>query len=204
MSEWFRIENKSNYNDLYIYEEITNSKELVSKLDKLNKSQDIHLHLNSPGGDLYAAISLLSLLKKFNGKKVAWVDGLAASAAAYLLTGMDRTLAYPNSLIMLHAASTDIHGNAKEMRALADNLDKVNKTLIDSFKQKTKQPDEIVTGWFDKDTWMTAEEAQQVGLIDEICVGKAITNSLKFNNYDYRQIKIDMMVKRLNRKFRGL
>lgn len=197
---WYRIENKPGNSDLYIYDEINSAKELIGKLDKLNKNLPLNIRVNSPGGSYFDLVALLSYLKTWGGKITGFIDGLAASAASYLLTGCQSVIAYPASLVMIHDVSTGIHGNARQMRELAESLDKISNGLVNGYMAKTGQPEEVVRSWISKDTWLNAFEARDIRLVDEIIEGK-VTNSLKFHSVDYSRKRIDLIVKKLNKKF---
>lgn len=200
MNQWFKIENKNQ--DIYIYEEIglksTSSKALISQLDKMDKYKPINFHINSPGGNYFDIVTLLSWLKNWAGQKVAYVEGLAASAASYLLTGMDRVISYPNALLMVHDVQCGNYGNAKSFEELASNLKKVSAGLIDAYQRKTKQPLEVVKSWVDGETWFTAREAKDVGLVDEI-IEKNLKNSCySFTNFDLNAKRIQVLTDKIN------
>lgn len=202
---WYKIENKNGSQDVYIYEEIglkdTSSKALITKLDKMDKYKPINFHINSPGGNYFDIVTLLSWLKNWAGEKVAFVEGLAASAASYLLTGMDRVISYPNALLMVHDVQCGNYGNAKSFEELASNLKKVSAGLIEAYQKKTKQPIEVVKSWIEGETWFSAREAKEIGLVDEIIEKNLKNCCYKFSNIDYNAKRIQVMVDKINNKF---
>lgn len=203
---WFKIENKTaNENNIWIYDEIglgdNNAKSLIHKIDRMDKTKPLNVFLNSPGGDLFCAISLVNYLKNYMGKTTAFIEGLAASAASYLACSMDYTYGYPQSLLMVHACSTSANGNSNDFRQLADRLEKVNEGLIESYQRKSKQPIEVVKSWVEKEVWFTAKEAKDVGLIDQI-IDKSVKNfCYTFQNIDYNRKRVEIITDRINRKF---
>lgn len=207
MNQWFKIENKNGNQDIYIYEEIglknTSSKALISQLDKMDKNKPINFHINSPGGNYFDIVTLLSWLKNWTGQKIAYVEGLTASAASYLLTGMDRVLAFDNSMVMVHDVMCGNYGNAKSFEELASNLKKVSTGLIEAYQRKTGQPIEVVKSWIENgDTWFTAKEALDVNLVDAL-VGKNLKNCYyNFENFkDLNAKRIQVLTDKINLKF---
>lgn len=202
---WYKIENKNGNQDVYIYEEIglngsTTSKELINKLDKMDKSKPLNIRIQSPGGCYYTAVGIANYLKSWKGKVTSYIDGLAASAASYLAINADRVIAYPQSLMLIHSVSTTANGNASDFRQLADNLDKINGQLLQAYIKKSKQSSETVTNWLSKDTWMTAKECFDAGLVDEI-VDTSIKCCYTFQNYNLNSKRIEILTDKINRKF---
>lgn len=128
----------------------------------------IHLRINSPGGSVFAARAMQTALREHAATVVAHIDGYAASAASVLMLGADRIIAGPGSMVMIHKAWTVGWGNADDLRQTADLLDKVDGTLVDSYAAKTGREKDEIAGWMQAETWFTAAEALEAGLVDEV------------------------------------
>lgn len=128
----------------------------------------IHVRLNSPGGSVFAARAMEQALRDHPAKIVAHIDGYAASAASFLMMAADEIIASPGALVMIHNGWTYTMGNAADLRATADLLDKVDGTLVATYAARTKQDPAQIADWMAAETWFTAEEAKAAGLVDSI------------------------------------
>ena len=130
----------------------------------------LRVYVDSPGGDLMAGKAIYNQLARFaaNAEVVATVDGVAASAASFLIMGATRILMAPQSTMMIHEAQAAVVGRASEMRKLADVLESETANLIAIYAKRTgRKPDEIAA-MLAAETWMTAEEAVGAGFADEV------------------------------------
>jgi ATP-dependent protease ClpP protease subunit len=143
------------------------AKEFASTLDNLGSSvNQINLHINSPGGEAFEGIAILNLLRAHPARVTAIVDGLAGSAASFIATGADETLMAKNSQLMIHDAWGLVVGNAKDMRDIADALDKMSDNIASIYADKASG---TVQEWRDAmrdETWYLADEAVEAGLAD--------------------------------------
>ncbi|KAB1867714.1 peptidase [Microbacterium algeriense] len=140
-------------------------------LDALPESvTQIILRINSPGGEVFEAMSILNMLRAHKASVLAVVDGLAASAGSVIAVGCDETVMSPGTQMMIHSPSTIIWGNAHEMRKEADVLDSVEESIISIYRDKAGE-----SAWGEllaAETWYTAEGAVEVGLADRVAVVK--------------------------------
>lgn len=145
------------------------AKEFAASLAGLpDGTQEIRLHINSPGGEVFEAIAILNQLRQHEAKVVAYVDGIAASAASVLAAGADETVMGQNATLMVHDAWGFVIGNAADMHSQADVLDKLSDNLASVYAAKANG---TVEEWRDimrAETWMTATEALDAGLADRI------------------------------------
>lgn len=133
------------------------------ELEAVKGAKRLNLFVNSPGGDVFEAKTMLSLLERFDAEKVVYVDGLVASAATFLVMGANRIVTVPHGTWMIHNAWGIAAGEAKSMRAYADLLDMVTGDIAGIYERHTKQPLEKLRGLMDAETWMTAEQAKELG-----------------------------------------
>lgn len=132
------------------------------------KSGTIHLRINSPGGDVFAAQAICQAIRDCGAKVIAHIDGYAASAATVIATAADEIRISEGGMYMVHCGWTFAMGNSIEMRATADLLDKVDSTICAQYARKTGMKADAVLVVMQAETWYTAEEAVAAGFIDSI------------------------------------
>jgi ATP-dependent Clp protease protease subunit len=132
------------------------------------KATTVHLHINSPGGDVFEARAMMSAIANHSATFIAHVDGLAASAASDLIMACDEIEISQGGFVMIHNAWTLAMGNKDDMRTTADLLEKVDEAIVDDYRKKTKKSAEQIREWMDQETWFTAEEARENGFVDRI------------------------------------
>jgi enoyl-CoA hydratase/carnithine racemase len=126
------------------------------------------VEINSPGGDVFAALAIYNALKS-SGKDVAVkVLGVAASAASLIAMAGDKILMPKNSFMMIHNPWSSAIGNADELRQTAETLDKIGQSLKATYAAKTGMGDAELSAMLAKDTWLTADEALAMGFATEV------------------------------------
>lgn len=144
-------------------------------LESVDPDRDIYLYINSPGGSVTAGMAVLDTMGFIKPDVCTICIGEAASMGALLLAGgaAGKRYALPNSRIMIHqplggfsGQATDIQIRAKEILRIKDKL---NRILADA----TGQPVERIEADTERDNFMSAEEAQEYGLIDRIIASRA-------------------------------
>lgn len=128
----------------------------------------VHLHINSPGGDVFEARAMAAAIVAHPAKVTSHVDGLAASAATYLALAANEVRMGDGGLFMVHNSWTIAWGNKAELRDTADLLEKIDGTIAADYARKTGQPMDQIAAWMDATTWFTAAEAKDAGFIDAI------------------------------------
>lgn len=128
----------------------------------------VHLHINSPGGDVFEARAMASAIAAYPAKVTSHIDGLAASAATYLALSANEVRITDGGLFMVHNSWTIAWGNKNELRDTADLLDKIDGTIAADYARKTKKTMDQVKAWMDDTTWFTAAEAKDAGFVDAI------------------------------------
>lgn len=145
------------------------AKDVSAVLDALPESvEQIILRVNSPGGSVFEAVSIVNLLRAHKASVTAVVDGLAASAASFLAASCDETVMSPGTQMMIHSPSVIEWGNARDMRKMADVLDKVEASMIELYTAKAGEKDWSTL--LAEETWMTASETVELGLADRVAV----------------------------------
>lgn len=126
----------------------------------------IHLRINSPGGDVFAARAMKTALEQHSAKVIAHIDGLAASAASFLMLAADEIEISEGAFVMIHQPWTYAVGSADELRASADVLDKVGLAIVGDYVRRTGKSEDEVLAWMKAETWFTADEAIENGFCD--------------------------------------
>ena len=130
---------------------------------------DIELHVNSKGGDVFEGFAILGSLKNYDlGEKVSIIDVFCASAATLPLFAMDKVKAHPTAMFCFHKSGTMAYGHASDLRKSADDLDRIDSVVVDLYMSKFKGTEEELHTLLDEDRLMSAQEAFELGLIDEI------------------------------------
>ena len=97
---------------------------------------ELHVYINSPGGDVYDGIAIRNALRQHSATVVVHVDGLAASAASFIAAAGDEVIMGENSELMIHDAWTIALGNADELRTVADDLDRISDNIAGMYAEK--------------------------------------------------------------------
>ena len=137
--------------------------------DELSKvSGNLTVWLNSPGGDVFAASQIYTMLRNHNGKVTVKIDGLAASAASVVAMAGDEVFISPTGMIMIHNPMTYASGNKSDMEQAIRLLDEVKESIINAYARKTKLSRNKISRLMDEETWFNAEKAVQLGFVDGI------------------------------------
>ena len=136
------------------------------------KGKNLKVHLNSGGGDVFESITIHNLLKQFDGQVTISIDGLAGSGASVIAMAGDKVVMPSNSMVMVHKASTYAYGNSTEIRKIADDLDKIDTSVRESYKVRFVGEEQELIDLIAEETWLTAEECLAFGFCDEILTEK--------------------------------
>ena len=138
------------------------------KAELLRDTGDIAVWLNSPGGDVFAASQIYTMLREYPGKVTVKIDGIAASAASVIAMAGTRVLMSPTSLLMVHNPFTVAMGDSEEMRKAIQLLDEVKESIINAYAIKTGLSRTKLSNLMDSETWMNANKAIDLGFADGI------------------------------------
>lgn len=140
-------------------------------LESENPDKDIHLYINSPGGSVTAGMSVYDTMQFIKPNVSTLCIGMAASMGAFLLAGGEagKRFALPNSRIMIHQPLIGgLAGQASDIEIHARELIKTKRNLNELLAKHTQQPLKTIERDTDRDNFMTAEEAKNYGLVDEV------------------------------------
>ena len=136
-------------------------------LDNLN-NEDIYLYINSPGGSITSGMSIYDTINFINSKVITIGLGMCASMAAFLLSSGNVRYALPNTEIMIHQPIGGAQGQATDIQIAAERIIKLKEKLNNILAQNTKQDLKTITADTERDNFLSAEEALNYGLIDQI------------------------------------
>ncbi|MBR6273960.1 MAG: ATP-dependent Clp endopeptidase proteolytic subunit ClpP [Lachnospiraceae bacterium] len=143
-------------------------------LESEDPGKDISLYINSPGGSVSAGMAIYDTMKYIKCDVSTICVGLAASMGAFLLSGgaKGKRYALPNAEIMIHQPLGGAQGQATEIEISAKHILKTKEKLNRMLAENTGKPYEQVVNDTDRDNWLTASEAKEYGLIDEVIVSR--------------------------------
>lgn len=180
MPKFWNMTATNNEAEINIYGEIvssgweweadTSAHTFQQDLSALGEVNVINLHINSPGGSVFEGIAIYQMLVQHKAKVVVHIDGLAASIASVIAMAGDVIKMPNNAMLMVHNPWTYCVGNANDLRKQADDLDKISLSMKESYLNKTKDKlsEDKLKELLDNETWLSASEAIQYGLADEL------------------------------------
>src|ERR1700733_14414182 len=146
--------------------------------------QDVEVHISSVGGSAFDAIAIYDLLKKYPGNVTTYIDALAASAASIVAMGGKTIVMSKYALLMIHKPMVGSGGNADELLKDVQLLNIVQSRLAQIYVDKTGLDGVTVNSLIDSVTWLSADQALDLGFIDQIeDYSTAISNSAIIKNY---------------------
>ncbi|WP_198648291.1 ATP-dependent Clp endopeptidase proteolytic subunit ClpP [Cyanothece sp. BG0011] len=139
-------------------------------LDAEDPEKDIQIYINSPGGSVYAGLAIYDTMQQIRPDVVTICFGLAASMGAFLLSGgtKGKRMALPSSRIMIHQPLGGAQGQAVEIEIQAKEILYIKKRLNDMLAEHTGQPYDKIATDTERDFFMSAQEAVDYGLIDQV------------------------------------
>ncbi|MGE5108835.1 MAG: ClpP family protease [Sphingobacteriales bacterium] len=139
-------------------------------LESTDRSRDIQMYINSPGGSVYAGLGVYDTMQYISADVSTICIGVAASMASVLLTAGNKgkRTALKHSRIMMHQPSAGAGGQASDIMITVNEVKKLKKELYDVIAFHSGQSAEKIAVDFDRDFWMTATEAKDYGLVDEV------------------------------------
>ncbi len=141
-------------------------------LDSTDRTRDINMYINSPGGSVYAGLGLYDTMQYVTPDVATICTGIAASMACVLLAAgtKGKRAALKHSRIMMHQPSGAIGGQASDIEITVNEIRKLKAELYEIVQEHTGTPVEQIEKDFQRDHWMAAAEAKEYGLIDEVLV----------------------------------
>lgn len=184
------VTNEANTDEatLYLYDMIVSTSDeaewwggvcpmdFITELANITAST-IHLRINSPGGDVFAARCIEQAIVESGKTVIAHIDGLCASAATYIALACSKVLMGEGSMFMIHNAWTMAWGDKNDLTKTATLLNKIDSTLANSYAKKSGKETSEIAALMDAETWFSAQEAVDFGFVDEVSTNETPKNS---------------------------
>lgn len=159
-----------NSSDGWVYDwlgiENTTPKKVNALLQEAN-GEDVDVYINSPGGDVFAGSEIYTALREYTGKVRIKIVGIAASAASVVAQAGESEIS-PTGMFMIHNVKTDTYGDYNDMFQAGDTLLSANQAIINAYLDKTGMASERLQELMDKETYMSAQQAVELGFVDKV------------------------------------
>jgi len=194
---YLKVEASAEEATLYLYDAIVSDSYYggVSALDFIKElsaitAPTIHLRINCPGGDIFAARAMVQAMKEHPSTIIAHIDGYAASAATFLAIAADQSVISEGGMFMIHNAWTIAGGNAKDFADMANLLSRTDQTLCNEYLAKTSQTEQQIKDWMDAETYFFGQEAVDAGFVDSVAE-TAPKNSINWDLSAYAKAPLE-------------
>lgn len=166
--------------DLYLYSPIssygeawgeTSAKDVIKAVKDLGDIAQLNIYINSPGGVVTEGMAIKAFLARQPFKKNVYIDGLCASIATVIAFGIGATVRMESTaLVMIHNAWTLAIGNCQELRKCADDLEKDDVNIKQTYLERTagNLTEDEISEMMAAETWLNAQECLDYGFVDEI------------------------------------
>lgn len=187
----------NDYQRLYDYFEwdATSPRKVEQALGEING--DVTVEINSGGGSLFHGSEIYTMLKEHPGNVTVKILGVAASAASVIAMAGDKIMMSPTSQMMIHNATVGAYGDYHKMESATNLLKNANQTAVNAYKLKSGMSDEDLLKLMDKETWFTAHQAFENGLIDEIMFENQVQIAASFGSGLLPQAVVEKLTKEL-------
>ena len=189
MKNWYAIKNKSSdVLDISIHDEIglwgVSAADFINDLKKHGEAKVINLSIHSPGGNVLDGFAMYNNLKSHPAKVYGKVEGIAASAASYVLMAADHIEMPEDAFIMIHNAHGGVMGDAEDMREMADVIEKLQDSIVNIYEKRTGLENSEIREMMKTETWMNAADSLKFGFIDTISDSIDVAAKINvFNRY---------------------
>jgi ATP-dependent protease ClpP protease subunit len=174
-----------------------------AQLDAVRSADEIALHIWSPGGDVMEGEAIYNLLKNSGKKITTYVEGTTASIATLIAGAGDRIIMNETARFMIHnpkISGLNSQADSRDLRHIANQLDKVKTLLIDVYDKKTSLGKPKLWELYDNETWYTANEAKEAGFVDEV-VDAQVRAVAKIDIKHFNEMKNESLWKKIENLF---
>jgi ATP-dependent Clp endopeptidase proteolytic subunit ClpP len=172
LKRWYEFRAQARGAEIVIYDEIgafgVPAKAFLDELKALGSVTELTVRINSPGGSVFDGVAIYNALKRHVAAITVWIDGIAASIAGMIAMAGDEVVMPENAMLMLHDPSGLVMGTAADMRAMAEALDKMKAGMVAAYRDKSGRGDAEIEALMAAETWLSAQEALELGLADRI------------------------------------
>lgn len=158
--------------------------DFLSELTADGSNRPLHVYVNSGGGDVFGGLAIYSILSRYQGRKVAHIDGIAASIAGIIPFACDKVVAPKYAQIMLHKPWTFCIGNADDMKKTIEALNAAEQSIVSIYASHAANGtnEDKIRSLIDRETWLTCEKAAEyfdIELVDAEPVAACVSDSYK-------------------------
>lgn len=159
----------------------------------VNPEQALDIYINSPGGSVFTAIAIYELIKRHKGAVTIHVAGMAASAATIITSAPNAKVVMPTgSMLLVHPVRVALESStAEELLEAATNLEKVRESVIDIYAKKTGLERDVLLELMQKESYLTASEAVELGFADELDESAKVENKITRGAYMIGGLKVE-------------
>ncbi|MDF2612787.1 MAG: clp protease family protein [Clostridia bacterium] len=167
------------------YPEDRSPEDIKNILDEV-KGKNLNIYVNSGGGHVFGGMAIYNMLKRYQGKKTVYVDGLAGSIASVIMFAADEIIVPNTAYVMIHKPWAGVNGNADDLRKLASDLDRIQDGIINVYSENLKEGVDIQTiiDMVNAETWLTGEQAAQY-----FNIKVSETDALNYADFDAKLYK---------------
>ncbi len=178
--QWFTVNKKADEKtaEIFIYDQIgvdfwtgegVTPKSFIEELRDIEKThKSLDLRINSPGGFVHDGFTIYNALKQSPLEINVYIDGLAASAAAFIAMAGNKIYMPKSAELMIHNAWGMVIGDAEDMKKEAAHLESLNSMIMDIFVERTGKDKAAISSMMNSETWMSGEKAVELGFADEL------------------------------------
>jgi len=195
MKKFWNFRNKADDNetgelDLYgdisdntWWDDVVSPKKFKEDLDALGNVKNLNIYVNSGGGDVFAGQAIYTMLNRHSANKTVFIDGLAGSIASVIAMAGNKIVMAKGSMMFVHNGSIGLMGyfNADKLRKYADEVEKITDSVVLPAYDRTGQTREKIKEMLDAETWMSDQDAVDMGFADEIEETKKMAASVSNN-----------------------
>jgi len=191
--------------DQWIYDlfgiEATSPAKVEEAIEK-SEGKDLEVDINSGGGSVFAGSEIYTMLKSYEGKVIVKIVGIAASAASVIAMAGNKTMMSPTAQMMIHNSSTYQEGDHNEMTKATEILKSTDNSIANAYRLKSGKTQKELLDLMNQETWLTAEKAKELNLIDEILFTDEIqlVASTKYSGLLPKEVINKMKNEKQNRK----
>jgi ATP-dependent Clp endopeptidase proteolytic subunit ClpP len=183
----------------YFEEDATCPKDVISVLNEAN-GDEVEVYINSPGGIIDCGSEIYTALRSYNGNLKIFIVGQACSAASIIAMAGYSEMS-PTALMMVHCVSSGVSGNHSDMEKMAEVLRTADDALSNAYVEKTGMSKDEVLAMMESETWLTAEQAKEKGLINGIMFEDNIPLRLTASNIELpSEEKMDQIKELINKQ----
>lgn len=190
--DWFKISNKADGpTEILVYGEIgggwtgdgVEAKAFKEAFDQIPKGSKISLRIHSPGGSVYDGLAIYNTVFARTADVTSHVDGLAASAASFIAMAASRVVMPKTSRMMIHDAQGYAFGDSKELKEMAEILDRESDRIADIYAGKTGKTRAAIRDLMKATTWMDGDEAKALGFADDVTDTASVKNEFDLSAF---------------------